>query len=51
MLFRSEIADHNATDTGADFYKGVGVFTIVQGVVLAGVGIPLALSSTSVQLR
>ena len=33
------------------FYQGVGIAEIITGVVLLGVGIPLALSSTSVEVR
>jgi hypothetical protein len=33
------------------FYQGVGIGEIIVGVILLGVGIPLALSSTSVEVR
>jgi hypothetical protein len=33
------------------FYQGVGIGEIIVGVILAGIGIPLALSSTSVEVR
>jgi len=36
---------------GKDFYQAVGIATIITGVILVAVGIPLAASSTSVEVR
>ena len=41
----------NNPNNGADFYKGVGIGSIIHGAIVAGIGIPLALSSTSVDVR
>jgi len=41
----------NDPNNGADFYRGVGIGSIIHGGVVAGIGIALALSSTSVDVR
>ena len=49
----SSLASSSSNTAGntKSFYQGVGIATIVIGVVLAGIGIPLAMSSTSVEVR
>jgi hypothetical protein len=41
----------NDPNNGPDFYKGFGIGSIIHGAILAGVGIPLSLSSTEVEVR
>jgi hypothetical protein len=41
----------NDPNNGKDFYKGIGIVSIVTGVILAGIGIPLAMSSTDIEVQ
>jgi len=41
----------NTTDLSKTYFQTVGIIGIITGVVLLGIGIPLAASSTSVEIR
>jgi hypothetical protein len=41
----------NTTGNTKGFYQGVGIAGIVVGVIVAAIGIPLSMSSTSVEVR
>jgi hypothetical protein len=47
----NDLASSTAGNDDPDLYRAFGVVGIATGVVLAGIGIPLALSSTSVDVR
>lgn len=47
----NDLASSAAGNGDPDFYRAFGVVGIAAGVILAGIGIPLALSSTSVDVR
>jgi hypothetical protein len=49
----SDLADAtaNTTGQGKEYYQVVGIVGIVTGLILLGIGIPLATSSTSVEVR
>ena len=38
-------------NNGTDYYKGAGIVSIVTGVILTGIGIPLSLSSTEIEVH
>jgi hypothetical protein len=47
----NDLASSTAGNGDPDLYRAFGVVGIATGVILAGIGIPLALSSTSVDVR
>jgi hypothetical protein len=47
----NDLASSAGGNGDPDFYRAAGVVGIAAGVIVAGIGIPLALSSTSVDVR
>lgn len=41
----------NDPNNGTDFYKGVGIGTIIAGAIITGIGIPLSMSSTDIEVQ
>jgi hypothetical protein len=41
----------NTMQMGKDFYQAIGIVGIISGIILVGIGIPLAASSTSVEVQ
>jgi len=41
----------NTTGQGKEYFQTIGIVTILTGIILLGVGIPLALTSTTVEVR
>jgi hypothetical protein len=47
----SSSSSSSSMPMGKDFYQAVGIVGIITGVIVVAIGIPLAMSSTSVEVR